>query len=85
MQDQTALLRKIDETVGMYMTLMRLEGKISPDHICELLEISPSTLRAYERGERAIPASKLYLFADFLGVKMDFFFMDLISRLMVSG
>lgn len=84
-KDQAALLRSIDEVIGMYLLLLRLEGRMGENAVCDRLDISPARLRSYERGECAIPASKLYLFAEMAEVKMDFFFMDLIGRIARSG
>jgi transcriptional regulator with XRE-family HTH domain len=79
--DHASRQRQIDEMIGMYMMLMRLEGRLSENQICEELDIAPSTLRSYERGERSVPAARLYLFAEMAEVKMDFFFADMLERL----
>ena len=70
-------LRLIDQHVGQRLRASRESLDISPEELSGYLRLSTTLLRRYEAGEVSIPASDLYEAAEFLGVRIGFFYEDL--------
>ena len=74
------MLRHIDQHVGQRLKVGRESLDVSPDELSGHLSVSTRVLRRYEAGETSIPASDLYRAARFLGVKIEFFYEELVPK-----
>jgi len=67
MQDQAALIQKIDECLGAYILTMCYEHYLTDKEICFDLNITAAQLEQIKRGTRPITATELYLLCNMLG------------------
>jgi transcriptional regulator with XRE-family HTH domain len=72
--EEILLLRQ--RIIGTLLRQARLDAGISQKDLAAVIGCSPSTLSAYEHGERPIPLIELELAAQHLDLSLDHFFTD---------
>ena len=79
-RDPTGLEQAIDRHVGLRMRARRKDRDVAQQTLGEALGITFQQIQKYENGRNRLPASKLWLAADFLRVSPDYFFQGLPRR-----
>ncbi len=67
----------IDCHVGQRLSLLRVAQNVSQEKLGKTLGISFQQIQKYERGNNRISASRLYDFAVFFGVGVEYFYQDM--------
>lgn len=64
----------IDIHVGKRIAALRLERQLNQSQLGKALGLTFQQVQKYEKGTNRVSASKLYRTAEFLGVKVEYFF-----------
>jgi transcriptional regulator with XRE-family HTH domain len=83
-RDPTGLEQAIDRHVGLRMRALRKDRDVAQQTLGEALGITFQQIQKYENGKNRLPASKLWLAADFLRVSPDYFFEGLERRFEIA-
>lgn len=68
---------KVDRLVGKHITAARESRGLSRAVLAARLEITEADLIAYEAGRKRLGAHRLWVLAETLGLKVDYFFREM--------
>jgi transcriptional regulator with XRE-family HTH domain len=81
LRDPTGQEYEIDRHVGLRMRTLRRNLNLGQQALGDALGITFQQIQKYENGRNRLPASKLWLAADFMRVSPDYFFDGLRRRI----